>query len=463
MKIWTLIGSVVLCVAACAEMIGVDRGLDTQNKVQNGTPAGDGAHGYVVSVLTDTFCTGTLIDRQTVLTTASCLSGDIGRRLVLYEDAQGNVKNSWISSVLLHPRWTRSARPSEEVNNIGLIYLESAIETEPVRLSSAPPESFLERDGIFIGYGRRELEDPTQIGEKQRAKVLVSDFRVEGLLFNTVTSANAAEAVCVGDTGGPLIIDDEQVAVSSYITLTPGGCLFESGMTAISGEHRAWIELNQAQPIYGQAGLGLLIDRRESNQSGGPSPADAGVLQTLDAGTSDMTLGVALDMEPDMELDMEPDMEPDMELDMGLGVVAVPKLDMEPEPPPPPPVDMMPPPPAPPSCVLYPGTVLEINHRYYSCNGQYFLVMQGDGHLVQYDAGNGVHFRSGTNGVGAYAVFQGDGNLVIYNSSNVAVWHTVTHGLGARNLNIQDDGNIVIYNGATVLWDAWTYREQQGY
>ena len=58
---------------------------------------------------------------------------------------------------------------------------------------------------------------------------------------------------------------------------------------------------------------------------------------------------------------------------------------------------------------------LTANQSIYSPDGQYQLIMQGDGNLVEYGPGGQVIWDAATNGnPGAYAIMQGDGNLVVY-------------------------------------------------
>ena len=57
------------------------------------------------------------------------------------------------------------------------------------------------------------------------------------------------------------------------------------------------------------------------------------------------------------------------------------------------------------------------------------VVMQGDGNLVLYDAGNHALWSSGTFGnPGAHLVLTNDGNLIIYSASGVVLWQSNTGG-----------------------------------
>jgi hypothetical protein len=103
--------------------------------------------------------------------------------------------------------------------------------------------------------------------------------------------------------------------------------------------------------------------------------------------------------------------------------------------------------------VLYPGERLNPGEQLTSPNGRYVLVMQGDGNLVEYDAGKPV-WASNTNGhPGSDFEAQSDGNFVVYAPGHVAVWASSTGGRAGSVLTIQDDRNVVIYApGNVAVW-----------
>ena len=72
---------------------------------------------------------------------------------------------------------------------------------------------------------------------------------------------------------------------------------------------------------------------------------------------------------------------------------------------------------------IYPGQSLGVGQVVWSCDGRYYLIMQGDGNLVLYynNAPYGCSqalWQSHTSGTDAViAIMQGDGNFVLYNAS----------------------------------------------
>jgi hypothetical protein len=100
---------------------------------------------------------------------------------------------------------------------------------------------------------------------------------------------------------------------------------------------------------------------------------------------------------------------------------------------------------------------LAANQSVASCNGDFTLIMQGDGNLVLYQ-GSTALWASNTVGSGAdEAIMQGDGNFVLYTSAGSPVWASNTPGNAGAYLEVQNDGNVVIYSASgTALWSTGT-------
>ena len=110
------------------------------------------------------------------------------------------------------------------------------------------------------------------------------------------------------------------------------------------------------------------------------------------------------------------------------------------------------------SCGEFAANVsLTANQSLASCNGDYSLIMQGDGNLVLYQGGTAL-WASNTVGSGAdEAILQGDGNFVLYTSSGTPVWASNTAGNAGAYLSVQNDGNVVVYSASgAALWSTGT-------
>jgi hypothetical protein len=106
---------------------------------------------------------------------------------------------------------------------------------------------------------------------------------------------------------------------------------------------------------------------------------------------------------------------------------------------------------------LGPGRQLHAGQRITA--GGYWLVMQGDGNLVEYNSAGKQQWNTHTAGQpGNYLVMQGDGNLVVYSSGGSWRWQSGTNGYSGARLAIQTDGNIVVYSARDLpLWaKSWT-------
>jgi hypothetical protein len=113
---------------------------------------------------------------------------------------------------------------------------------------------------------------------------------------------------------------------------------------------------------------------------------------------------------------------------------------------------------------LFPGDTLTSGPNpndgtMWSADGNYKLVMQGDGNLVIYTKNNGFIWQShssGPNGTYQLTMQQGDGNLVVYKVAGLtktAIWGTGTSQPGSYAV-IQGDNNFVVYKGSQSQWSS---------
>jgi hypothetical protein len=104
------------------------------------------------------------------------------------------------------------------------------------------------------------------------------------------------------------------------------------------------------------------------------------------------------------------------------------------------------------------GQRLNIGEKITSTDGNYFLLMQGDGNLVLFDNNNRDYWA--TNVIGHFATMQADGNFVVYDNNNLPVWASGTNGHPNSHLIIQNDRNLVAYqNGNVPIWASNTPKD----
>lgn len=81
-------------------------------------------------------------------------------------------------------------------------------------------------------------------------------------------------------------------------------------------------------------------------------------------------------------------------------------------------------------------------------NGQYALVMQADGNLVEYKTVDGnstpVWFTGSDNHPGAWAIMQGDGNFVVYDLRHHPLWDAGTANNPGARLELRSNGQVVV-------------------
>jgi hypothetical protein len=98
---------------------------------------------------------------------------------------------------------------------------------------------------------------------------------------------------------------------------------------------------------------------------------------------------------------------------------------------------------------LTPGQTL------YSPNREYYLVLQGDGNLVEYNATGTPLWASGTNGQTVTKLtMQSNGDLLLFDGAKV-IWSSGTSGYSNACLSVENNGTIVIYSGSTLIWGAY--------
>jgi murein DD-endopeptidase len=107
------------------------------------------------------------------------------------------------------------------------------------------------------------------------------------------------------------------------------------------------------------------------------------------------------------------------------------------------------------------GTTLQPGDSVNSVNGQFRLVLQGDGNLVEYGIGNAVLWASNTaNQPGATVVVQKDGYLtMVRNGRIVAQWGS--GGVAAKDFGVRADGELRMRKvGNAMSWRIATFQDR---
>jgi secreted trypsin-like serine protease len=236
----TMVFAMVLGLAIAVPVFAADRGV-YQPQVVGGTAVPDGKYPFMVSLQADKsnawphrehYCAGSLIDRNSVLTAAHCVSfiGRFTTPLTLsFRDVRivvgGTVLNSKqgqarriqeLSDISVHPRFNESVSPRYDA---AVITLGTPVTKSALALAKTGSDR-LERAGrlaTIAGWGTTMAEPVggstgSNIPDRmQEARVpLVSDASCEGdykgAFFPAVMvcAGEKGMGVCHGDSGGPM-------------------------------------------------------------------------------------------------------------------------------------------------------------------------------------------------------------------------------------------------------------------
>jgi secreted trypsin-like serine protease len=184
---------------------------------------------YMADSSPQTFCTGTLISKNLVLTATHCLQDmDMADVEVYFGETlpkkfdEGNFRK--IKTAVTHPGYVFDVDPDEGVytgvNDVGLILLEDEIPpfAKPVALLNdtvLPVGQKL----LLAGYGFiNELTVPvTRATGLNKARVTIAKTYKNIL----VTEQSNAEGACAGDSGGPAFLETDSGLIALGITRGP--------------------------------------------------------------------------------------------------------------------------------------------------------------------------------------------------------------------------------------------------
>lgn len=107
------------------------------------------------------------------------------------------------------------------------------------------------------------------------------------------------------------------------------------------------------------------------------------------------------------------------------------------------------------------GTTLNPGDSVTSPNGQFRLVMQGDGNLVEYGIGNAVLWASNTaNQPGAVVVIGKNRALdIVRNGTRIARWASAGKAQSSR-FDVRGDGTMALYAGADAIVNWTSYQDR---
>jgi secreted trypsin-like serine protease len=268
--LWVTLMAALVAAIGMYFFVFVQRGEATQvanehsyePKIISGTAVPNGKYSFVTALLNTAygpapfqqqFCGGSLIDQDSVLTAAHCVTGPRGLpvlprplritigRTVLNSD-QG--QKSWVSRIFIHPRYNGHTLTYDAA----VLKLSSPVSgIAPIKLASSK-QNYLEKSGrkaMVAGWGsttaRRAclptFASPAYQDRMRQAQVpIVSDSRAEQVFQDIcrfsdlksiykpslmVAAGGTGKDSCQGDSGGPLFVarppgKHTQIGITSF-------------------------------------------------------------------------------------------------------------------------------------------------------------------------------------------------------------------------------------------------------
>ncbi|XP_078043039.1 chymotrypsin-1-like [Augochlora pura] len=201
-------------------------------QIVGGHDAPVGKFPYQASVWGESFfrCGGSLITENMVLTAAKCIYGMFPSEITvvvgtIYSNfsISKSAESYSVEKLIWHPGYM----PNIFADDVGLIWLKTKITftatIKPIRLASISHVAEGEK-AIVTGWGARFKNDPIQLTLQEIELKVISQKQCQQqappktniLDTHICTLTKILEGLCLGDAGGPLVINQEQVGIVSF-------------------------------------------------------------------------------------------------------------------------------------------------------------------------------------------------------------------------------------------------------
>ena len=212
--------------------------------------SGLGRHVVMLVGSRGSFCSGTALARDLVLSAVHCLPNGASYKLVDFSGGEPQLKS--ILRIERHPAFTQRGMTTHRgTADVALVKLAAPLPASIVPAALGPSDLTVQVGDAFtiVGYGITRHGDPRSGGKLRQAR-LVATGRPDSMDVRLTDPATRNErpgrGACTGDSGGPVFADiGGRAMVAGVISWTTGpkytaGCGGITGITPLARYH-GWI------------------------------------------------------------------------------------------------------------------------------------------------------------------------------------------------------------------------------